>query len=153
MSLEESQVKLADAMTKYAAVMERMLEQGVVLIVPADHPAVAGAAAGETKAPGKRRTQAEIAAAAKAEVKDLAAAGKKDETTEIDPFAEDEPAGDASKVYTADDIRKLILGVKAKDAAKALEIIKGVGVATLSQIPEAEYPKVASACAKLGVTL
>ena len=145
-TLAESNLKLAAAMTNYANVMQSIASSnpGAIVAAPAGAAAETTGTETSTKATGKRRTKAEIAADAAAEV-----AANNAAADEVDPFAEEAPA----KPVTAEDIRTLIMGVKAKDTAAALEIIKSVGAATLSQIAEKDFDKVVAACAKHGVTL
>lgn len=146
-TLAESNNALAQAMTRYAAVMESHLSAN------GSTPTIA-TKSDETAAPekvaGKRRSKAEIAADAKAEVATLALVDAP--KTEVDPFAEESEEMEETQL-SADDIRALVLKVKAKSADLALGILKKIGVTTLAKIEEKDYPEVVRLAAKVGVEL
>jgi hypothetical protein len=148
-TLAASNLKLAESMNRYATVMENIAAGNP------DRVIVANVASGEApvsttdKPKGKRRTQAEIAADAKAEADALRDANKSDE---IDPFAEDEPAA-AAKEITLDDVRGLLMKLKDKDIDAAKAVLKAVGAETISKIDAKSFGKVVDLCKKEGVTL
>lgn len=158
MSLESAMEKLAVAMTGYAEKMQAMLDQGVVLIVDAKHPAVAGGTpaapaedAGTPEKTRKRRTQAEMKADEKIEAAKAAASA---EPEAVDPFADEVEDEEEQRVITAEDIRTLVMGVKEKKGQEtALKVIKAVGAETLGKIAAKDYARVVELCGKLGVTL
>lgn len=173
MSIEEAllksaaaQEKLADAMNRYAGVMEQIAESGVAFVGgPGSVPdGVATPAATKTDS-AKEPTAAEKKAAAAAKKKadkeaadkaaaDAAAAEGGDGGE--DPFADggDDPfadGGEAEKNYTAAEVRELILKVRdkggeKKNAAGAMEILTKLGVKSMSEIKDADFNKAAKLC-------
>jgi colicin import membrane protein len=156
----EAQEKLADAMNRYASVMEQVIETGVTFVgTPAQLPdgaTVASGAASSAKEPTAAEKKAAAAAKKKAEKEaadkaaaDAAAASGGEE--EEDPFATgDEDAG-AEKTYTTAEIRDLILKVRDKGGEKAnaegaKKVLAALGVKSMSEIPEDKYAKAAELC-------
>jgi hypothetical protein len=147
--LAASNTELAAAMRNYAAVMQSIAAKNPDHIVTAPQSTPDSAPPEKTKS--KRRTQAEIAADAKAETAALAAEADTEQAGEADPFADE--AEETTPALTAAVIRDLVLRVKAKNASHALQLLEKVGVKTLSAIPEAQYPKVVELAKKVGVEL
>lgn len=147
-TLAESNLKLAEAMNKYAAVMSSLAEKGVTVLTGEVTAAPAAAAdAGETE--GKKRGRP-----AKAE-KPTEPKAEKPTEPESDPFADDDDGlGDETQTYTAEQIKNAIKAVKEKKGKdEALGILTAIGVATIGQITEAQYAKVADLCKKAGVSV
>lgn len=172
MSIEEAllksaaaQEKLADAMNRYAGVMEQIAESGVAFVGgPGSVPdGVATPAATKTDS-AKEPTAAEKKAAAAAKKKaekeaaEKAAAEAAGADAGDDPFADgsegDDPfadGGEAEKNYTAAEVRELILKVRdkggeKKNAAGAMEILTKLGVKSMSEIKDADFNKAAKLC-------
>lgn len=155
----EAQEKLADAMNRYASVLEQVIETGVTFVgTPAQLPDGATVAAGATSAKEPTAAEKKAAAAAKKKAEkeaaekaaaDAAAASGGEE--EEDPFATgDEDAG-AEKTYTTAEIRDLILKVRDKGGEKAnaegaKKVLAALGVKSMSEIPEDKYAKAAELC-------
>jgi hypothetical protein len=166
--LAESNRELASAMRNYAGVMQGIADKNPTHIVAAPQITNNAADAGPTpeaakeKGKGGRKSQADKDAAAKADTKAQAGAAADADpfaadtngADEPDPFGSDEPAAAAAPALTAEAIRGLIIRVKnEKGEAAAKKVLAHVGVATLSQIKEADYQKVVDFCARGGVKL
>lgn len=117
----------------------------------------------EKPAKKKRRTKAEIAAEEGAKVKK---GGKKkdededdgDDADDFDDADDDDDADDAGDddgdEVTADNIRDLLMKVKDKKGANAArDILAELGVKTIAQIAEKQYPKAIALAKKVGVKL
>jgi hypothetical protein len=148
MSLEESMLKLAeannrlaDATTKYAAVVEANTEvlksihaQGGVSFVGAAPSGDTPTAATPAGKPGRKPKETPAAAAPA--------------VAEPDPFGDDDDlGGEPEKTYTAADIKAGILKVRdkggeKKNEAAARAILKEIGVDSIGKIAESDYPKV-----------
>lgn len=157
MSIEAAMNKLADALNRYADVIE---QHGTSVAIgktettgktddkSADKPKTAA----QKKAEAAAAKKAEEAAAKKAEAD--AAAEEEEEEEEEDPFAdaaEEEEEEETS--YSAADIRKAILAVRdkggeKKNAEAAKKIIAAVGAKSMGEIDEAKYAKVMELCKK-----
>ncbi len=157
-----AQEKLAEAMTRYAAVMERIADTGVSFVgapaqlpegapvTPAAPQPAAAATADKPRRgrPPKAREEQQQVSAPAPQNEDVDLGGEEDDT---DPFADDEAPAQAEKKYTAAEIRDLILKVRdiggeKANAAQAKEIIKKVGVTSVAEIKESDYAKVAKLC-------
>lgn len=152
----EAQEKLADAMNRYAGVMEQIVETGVAFVgTPAQLP---DGATTTTSTTAKEPTAAEKKAAAAAKKKAdaeakaaaEAAAAEGGEEEEEDPFA-DPGETTAAKEYTTAEIRDLILKVRDKGGEKknaegAKKVLTALGVKSMSEIPEDKYGKAAELC-------
>lgn len=168
MSIEEAllnsasaQEKLAEAMNRYATVMERIVETGVSFVgAPSQLPdgANTGKPAADAKADAKPLTAAQKKAAEKKAAEEAAAAAVSNKAgAESDPFADagDDPfaegEGEAEKDYTAAEVRELVLKVRDKGGEKknqagALEILTKLGVKSMSEIKDADLNKAAKLC-------
>lgn len=157
MSLEESMatlaasnIKLADAMTRYAGVMENISKGNPTSAVTA----TAGDAAKPQTAAQKKAAEKAAAEAASAGGADPFAEPGADAGGEADPFGADAPAEETAPAITAADIKKLVLKVKeVKGADIAMKLLKSVGVDTLGKIAEKDYEKVVENAKKVGVSL
>lgn len=159
MSIEETMKLQADAMNNLAAAMNNYASvmQAVAAGNPGSVVAPAAAAGQPTtdaappeKKKGGRPPKDKTPPAADAI--DEAANAFGEGEAEEDPFGE-EPAAPAQKALTAEDIRGLVLKVKAKNKDHALALLKKIGVSTLGQIQEKDFEKVVELAGKVGVTL
>lgn len=150
-TLAESNLKLAAAMSHYASVMQAVAAGNPTAVVaPSNPPAATDATPEKAKGKGGRKSNAEKEAEAAAKAADNGEADPFNDGGEADPFADDEPATPA---LTAEVIRGLVLKVKEKNKDHAMGLLKKLGVSTLGQIKEEDYPKVVELAAKVGVTL
>ena len=146
MSLEQKIEELTKAVNENTAALKALSTSGGQAAAPAagGEPPANPAAKGKAGRKGKTE-QTETAASAA--------------TTEADPFGEEaaDPFGEdggAEKVYTAEEIKALILKVReTKGADEALKIISARGVKTIGQIAEKDYPAVVADAKKLSMTL
>lgn len=149
MSLEESMLKLADAMDRYSAVMQSIASSGATHIALAAGGEIATTASA-TAAPAEKKGRGRPA---KTEV-EAAATNGAGHTEEIDPFADEEEKIEAAPTLTAAVIKDLVMRVnKEKGKDTALKLLKAVGVDTLSKIPESSYPRVVELATKVGISL
>jgi len=103
----------------------------------------ADAAAAKAKADAEAKEKAEAEAAAQAEADAKAAADKAAE----DDFL-DGPADEPAKVYTIEDVRTALKAYSAKhDKAKAIQILKDNGAATIGDLAAEKYAIVIAAAA------
>lgn len=152
MSLEDAMNKLADAMNRYADVIEKV-GLGVTSGTLPAASATAASGASEPATPAAESTgKGKGRGAGKNKPEPAATSNNEpDPLDEEDPFGGSEPA---ARAYTADDIRTLVGWVKEeKGRDEAIKIIKSTGAATLGQIDEKDYAKVAEQCIKLGAKL
>ena len=143
MSLEESMLKLAASMDRYADTLDRISKSNPTQIAVAT-----GGTAGETaeapvadKKPGRGKAKA------------VEAAPEPEAAEEVDPFADEAAEEEAAPELTAEVIRALIMKVKEKNKDHAMAIIKKVGADTISKIDPKQYEKVVELAGKVGVSL
>jgi hypothetical protein len=146
----DADTKLAGAMSHYASVMQAVAAGNPSAVV-APQPTT-DATAEKPKGKGGRKSNAEKEAEAAAKAADNNGGEDAFGDGEPDPFADDK-AEPETPALTAEVIRGLVLKVKEKNKDHALGLLKKLGVSTLGQIEEKDYPKVVELAAKVGVTL
>ena len=138
----EASIKLADAMTKYASVIEKY---GVAVESKAKSETAGGGSAKsgdsekpETPAQKKKREAAEAEAAAAKEKED-------------DGFGDDDGGEATRDALTADDVKKQLLKVRdanGGDKAPAIDIIKKYGYNAIPEVQEKDFFAVYDDCQK-----
>lgn len=153
MSLEQKLEALTEAVEKLTAKIASAT-------VNVTNNTTAATTADDNDKPESTRAEKAAAKKAAAAATRAAKAKPKDEDDDDDDDFGDDDAGaedddDAGEsAVTADQIRDLLMKVKEKkDAAAARAILSEVGVKTIAQIAEKQYPKVIALAKKVGVSL